>query len=470
MKLSKKIIACILAALMAASVCLTTAGCGFGDMSDMQQMMEMMEQFSNFQTNDTYSGDPVADEDIYDLEIFDGLPDEPSDIDPLFWVAEGEDGGKVYLLGSIHCAEPETYRLPDLLMDAYLESDALAVECDILAYEKDFMAQLSASQNMMYTDGSKISDHIDPELYDAMVEFMEENPSEQLTELGYSTEILDMCKPAMWMSALEMVIYERANIDSKLGIDYHFLNIATAQHKEIIELESVDFQNDMLFGFSDELMEWLLWGYVTYSADEQADDLREMFEGWCEGNPEYLVNAEPDYSDATAEEIEQAQELLEEYYTAMLIDRNEGMIEKAAKMLDRGENVFYVVGAAHMVGNDGIIAGLKDRGYTVTQLGGMKADEFTEVDGDYPTLFDVDIDEVATTTTTTEAEETTTPTNPFADSEYDYDLYLEMYEYFGGTTAPAQQQETERTNAYSSSNEKDDDDGYGGSGVFGKLA
>ena len=154
----------------------------------------------------------------------------------------------------------------------------------------------------------------------------------------------------------------------------------------------------------------------------------------------------------------------------MLIDRNEGMIEKAAKMLDRGENVFYVVGAAHMVGNDGIIAGLKDRGYTVTQLGGMKADEFTDVDGDYPTLFDVDIDEVATTTTTTEAEETTTPTNPFADSEYDYDLYLEMYEYFGGTTAPAQQQETERTNAYSSSNEKDDDDGYGGSGVFGKLA
>lgn len=472
MKLSKKIFATALAMLMAVSVCLCTAGC---DIEDVANMAEMLEQFSQFETNGGYTGDPVPDEEIYTLDIFDGLPETQSDIDPLFWVAEGKNGGKVYLLGSIHCAEPETYRLPDLLMDAYLESDALAVECDILAYENDYFAQIEMTQQMMYTDGSTIADHIDPDLYDALVDFYKSNPSDTLSDLGYTVEILDMCKPAMWMSALEMIIYEEAGIDSNLGIDYHFLNIATAQGKEIIELESVDFQNDMLFGFSNDLMEWQLWGYVSYSVDEQADSLREMFEGWCEGNPEYLVNAEPDWTGMTAEEIEYYDDLLTEYYTAMLIDRNIGMTDKAADMLDNGENVFYVVGAAHMVGNDGIIAMLKDRGYTVTQLGGMKADAYTDVNGNYPTLFPVDADEAATTTTTTTTTTTVADntTEATVGTEYDYDLYVEMYEYFGGTTAPAATtttaavNNTQTTTTAADDNDNDNDGGYGGSGVFG---
>jgi|GEM_PF-209797 len=465
MKKTKKILVSVLAVIMALSMCLVSAGCSIEDIAGMA---EMMDQFSDFNSGSEYEGDPVDDDDIYSLDIFDDLPDEPSDIDPLFWVAEGKNGGKVYLLGSIHCAEKDTYRLPDLLMDAYLESDALAVECDILAYEKDFMAQLEMSKQMMYTDGSTIEDHIDPELYDAMVKFYEENPSQQLSELGYSMDILKMCKPAMWMSVLEMIIYERADIDSQLGIDYHFLNIATAQHKEIIEVESVEFQNDMLFGFSDELFEWQLWSYVSYSAEEQADSLREMFEGWCEGNPEYLINTEPDYTGMTAEEIEYYQGLLEEYYTAMLIDRNVGMADVAEEMLEDGDNVFYVVGAAHMVGNDGIIALLKDRGWTVTQLGGMDADKYTDVNGNYPTLFDVDTNAAATTTTTASQEETVTTTTAAA-ADYDYDLYVEMYEYFGGTTSAPTTTTRPQTSATTAAEDedKDDDEGYGGSGVFG---
>ncbi len=464
MKKTKRIIVSILAMVLALSMCLVSAGCSIEDIAGMA---DMMEQFSNFTPNPEYEN-PVSDEDIYNLSLFDDLPKTQSDIDPLFWVAEGENGGKVYFLGSIHCADRDTYRLPDLLMDAYLESDALAVECDILAYEKDFMAQMQMSQQMMYTDGSSIEDHIDPELYDAMVEFYEENPSQQLSQLGYTPDMLKMFKPAMWMSVLEMIVYEHADIDSKLGIDYHFLNLATAQHKEIIEIESIEFQNDMLFGFSDELFEWQLWSYVSTSADEQGEALREMFEGWCEGNPDYLVNTEPDYTGYSAEDIEYYQDLLEEYYTAMLIDRNVGMADAAEEMLEDGDNVFYVVGAAHMVGNDGIIALLKDRGWTVTQLGGMKADAYTDVNGNYPTLYDVDADAVATTTTTTTVVEENVTTATTAVSQYDYDLYVEMYEYFGGTTsAPTGTTRPQTAATTAADNDDDEKEGYGGSGVFG---
>lgn len=419
----------VVALLMAVLLCMSLAAC------DLEQMAGLLEQFA-MPGNDTEyleEGDS-----IYSLSIFDELPSKPSDIDPMFWVAEGKKGGKVYFLGSIHCAERETYRLPDKLMDAFLESDSLAVECDILAFESDFMAQLSMTNDLMYMDGSSVKDHLDPELYDAMVEFVEENPSSSLSSMGYTTDMLSRCKPAMWLSVLETIVCEKAGLQSDLGIDYHFLNIATSQKKPIIEIESVEFQNDMLTNFPDELMELQLWSYVSTPVEEQADALYEMFEGWTRGDATALISDPAEFTDCTEEEIELYEGLISDYNDAMCTDRNLGMVEAAVEMLENGDNVFYVVGAAHMVGNDGIIALLRDKGYTVTQLGGEDADPYTTVDCDIHAATWLSKPEDNTTTTTT-ASQTTTTTVPedFDDGGYDYDLYVEMYEYFGGTTVPS---------------------------------
>ena len=49
----------------------------------------------------------------------------------------------------------------------------------------------------------------------------------------------------------------------------------------------------------------------------------------------------------------------------MLGARNVGMINEATELLKSGRKVFYVVGLAHMIGDDGIVAGLKALGYKV---------------------------------------------------------------------------------------------------------
>ncbi len=48
-----------------------------------------------------------------------------------------------------------------------------------------------------------------------------------------------------------------------------------------------------------------------------------------------------------------------------LKSRNAGMADTAAGYLESGKKVFFVVGAGHMVGPDGIPALLKKMGYTV---------------------------------------------------------------------------------------------------------
>ena len=84
MKKTNRIVAVIAAVAVMLVTCLTAAGCG-----DFSPRMDSYAQTS--QPQETLS----QGQSIYDLSIFDDLPRDYSDIDPAFWVAEG-NGGKVY--------------------------------------------------------------------------------------------------------------------------------------------------------------------------------------------------------------------------------------------------------------------------------------------------------------------------------------------------------------------------------------
>ncbi|MBE6753165.1 MAG: TraB/GumN family protein [Ruminococcaceae bacterium] len=421
----------ILAAALAMLLCVllvTATGCN--EMANM-----MMQQYA--QPQETLA----EGESIYNLSMYDRLPSDNADIDPLFWEVEGEKGNKVYFFGSIHVADETAYRLPEHIMNAYLESDSLAVEVDINAMQSDLMGQLKLAQYMTYADGSSIADHIDPELYAAMREFAENEMSSMLSSLGYSNiDMLDMMKPSVWMSLFENYYAEAANLKSDLGIDSHFLTIAAAQGREIIELESAEFQYAMLDGFSDKFYEMQLSSYVMGDVDETVKVYRDMFEGWKEGNPEAMLSEEVDFSgeDLTDEEIEEYTQILEDYNTAMLYDRNEGMADKAEDFINSGKNVFYVVGCGHFVGKDSVIDLLLDRGYDVKQIGGMDAEPYLDM-YELPASGAGKQDPADDEEEEEEEEDnhggTTALTHDDLYSVYNYDLYVEMYEHFGGTTA-----------------------------------
>ena len=54
------------------------------------------------------------------------------------------------------------------------------------------------------------------------------------------------------------------------------------------------------------------------------------------------------------------------YYQSLVVDRNRRWIPRIESCLSTG-SCFIVVGAAHMVGSDGLIAMLKQKGYRITQ-------------------------------------------------------------------------------------------------------
>lgn len=358
MKMSK-IIALVLALVM----CLAFSGCDlsmydydydfYGDGGSGGENLIIGDSASEPVVDEPVVSEPVVSEPVV------SEPDEPTEkgsSTPLLYKVTDKSGNVVWLFGSIHVGREDFYPLPDYVLDAYKNSDALAVEVDIIAFEKDFAAQMTAMQELIFTNGSKIKDYISDETYNKAVEILKEN--------NLYNFAMDYYKPSLWSNFIDNCAYMKLGVDMEGGIDRYLLEDAKKNGKEVLEIESAALQYGVLGGFSDELQVLLLDSSIEAYGDLEAmdEDLSEMMDLWAAGNEkefsEYL-SAEGEFED------EEEERLYDEYNQALLIDRNKGMIDYAEKALLSGKEVFICVGAAHVVGEGGMAEELAALGYTV---------------------------------------------------------------------------------------------------------
>lgn len=276
---------------------------------------------------------------------------------PLLYKVSDEDSS-IYLLGSIHYADDSAYEFNQNILDIYTSSDALAVEFDLLAFEKDFDKQLEMVKNYLYLDGTTIEDHIDEKLYEKLVNLLKEK---KLYNKAYNVYNI-----TFWESLVSEAIYEDANLDANKGIDMYFLNKAYQDKKKIIEVESLEFQMNL----ENELPE----DYVLYSLEEMLDnydegikEIKTLYETWKKGDEEEFTSLliEEDNPENVPDYLK---EDAEKYNKMMVTDRNISMADVMEENLQNNTEVFCVVGAAHVIGDEGIASLLKNRGYTVEKV------------------------------------------------------------------------------------------------------
>lgn len=288
--------------------------------------------------------------------------EEPNTSDALLWEVKS-DTATIYLAGSIHVADEDTYPLQQKLLDAFAASDALAVEVDIVAMQKDTELMTAVSSLMLYMDGTDLRDHVSEETLKLLDEYVGKYG---ISGLGSEyIETLYLYKPWVLESLISSDLITEAGFKSDLGIDMYFLNQASEKGMEIIEVESAMFQYNMMDSFSPELQEYLLAAALTSEKETSIKELTDMLDIWESGDPDALdafLNSE-EGDDFSPSELK----LMEEYNKAMLTDRNIVMADKVEELLKGDKDVFYMVGSAHMIGEDGIVKLLQDRGYTVTK-------------------------------------------------------------------------------------------------------
>lgn len=302
-------------------------------------------------------GSKSSDTDAYfDSEI--KLSPFPSSPTPLLYKITDDDGDVCWLFGSIHVGTEDMYPLPEYVTSAFDSSDALAVEFDIIKYETDTSAQMKSLSKLVYPNG-KIESVIGTETYTEAVEI--------LTDCGIYSSVLDMYMPVFWANIIDSIIYEEMGIDFSLGIDRHMINLAYDADKPVYDIESAALQYEALSSFSWELQAAELKSAMARynNKDNVQSELAYLVEIWSVGNVSIL---EEYMFSAIKSGTEEDRALSEEYNKIMLTDRNVHMASYIEDALDSGEEVFVCVGAAHLVGNDGIARILKDAGYTVKAM------------------------------------------------------------------------------------------------------
>jgi hypothetical protein len=166
-------------------------------------------------------------------------------------------------------------------------------------------------------------------------------------------------KPWLVSLSLTSLALQRFGFDEELGIDRHFMALANKEGKPIVQLETFEQQLNFLNGFSDAEQEKMLED--TFEDLEKGRDfLSNTLEAWRTGDVQKidkLLNEDFRTSSKTDQHM----------YKVLITDRNATMADKLDRLFHRGGKYFVVLGAAHFVGDDGIVALLKAKGYRVQQ-------------------------------------------------------------------------------------------------------
>jgi uncharacterized protein YbaP (TraB family) len=263
------------------------------------------------------------------------------------WKIQSE-GNTVYVLGSLHFAKGEIYPLHQRIENAFDQSDFLVVEANVNDIGKADVQKLVGSA--LYPANDTLEKHVSAETY--------ERVKKEIEGLGVPPELISKQKP--WFLAMTLVALEsvKLGLDPKLGIDMHFLSKAQGK-KKILELESLDYQISVLSGLSDKDQElFLLYTLKDLTILEQEID--KMIQAWTSGDTKAM--------EALMTRSVSEDKKLSSIYEKLVYERNKKMALKIRNFLKAKETYFIIVGAGHLVGNEGIIELLKRDGYRVEQL------------------------------------------------------------------------------------------------------
>jgi uncharacterized protein len=257
--------------------------------------------------------------------------------------------GVVYLVGSVHMLTADFYPLAPALDDAFKASDLLVEEAD-LAEMLSPTTQFSLLQRGMLPAGQTLDKVVSPATI-ALV-----NAHASALGPGGAVDAVKQFKPWFLAMTLEAMEWQKAGFDPQLGLDKHFYDRAQTEGKTVQGLETTEYQISLFDSMTAEQQERFL-AETLKDLNKETASVNQLASAWKSG-------------DVAGVERFVLQDLKSDpqVYQRLLVGRNRNWMPKIEALFSRPRPAIVVVGAAHLVGPDGLVSLLKAKGYTLTQL------------------------------------------------------------------------------------------------------
>ena len=252
----------------------------------------------------------------------------------------------IYLAGSIHVLQEQHYPLPQTFSDAFNQSSRVIFEVGLDKISSP-TAQMTMIQKGLYLNGQSLQTVLSPTNYSTA--------KAKITKLGLRIEDFHRMKPWMAATAVMALELQKLGFENAYGVDRHYFKKARAAGKHIQGLETVEFQLDLF----DQLPLAIQVQFLMQTLEELKDlegEIQKMVEAWQQGNVQDLG--------ALLDSMREYPELFQE----LVVNRNHSWLPHIEHALQENEPVFIVVGALHLLGKEGLITALREKGYVIQQL------------------------------------------------------------------------------------------------------
>ena len=266
---------------------------------------------------------------------------------PLLWKVSDKDNS-LYLIGSFHLLQTDGYQLSSDIYRVF--NDAQNVVFEVPPSElTDPALAVKMQQLAGYADGRSLSQVLPSDVRDRMSKML---GAEHLKQM-------ETMEPWFINLGLLIGISQQLGFKPEQGLDLHLARQAEAAKKPVSGLETVDRQLQVLDGAPMDEQIAGLRDFFSKPA-EVPKLLQETHAAWRNGDVERL----------NALVIDEVRKETPVTYRMVNTERNDAWVPQLQKMLDDSKqgNVLVVVGAMHLLGEDGVVEKLRAKGFQVERI------------------------------------------------------------------------------------------------------
>ena len=256
----------------------------------------------------------------------------------LLWSVRTPMGSPSYLYGTFHSRDARVFRFQDSVLVALEACDIMAGELEV---EQTRHMDHAITNAMLLPSGGSLDRLYNKRDYRLVIEALKER-------LGPLAPVCTKLRPFYTVAMLSEM--ELGN-DSATVLDAWLQEHAQAMGKRIAGLETIAEQLAAVERIPLREQARLLYEVVI--RDSSHNDMSEAMNAYAARDLDALMgivgrDGMPEHADK-----------------ALLEERNGHMADRLEKFMSGGHRVFAAVGAAHLAGDDGLIALLRARGYLV---------------------------------------------------------------------------------------------------------
>jgi uncharacterized protein len=273
----------------------------------------------------------------------------------LLWKVETSGAEASYLFGTIHIPDKRVAILSAKVQTAFDGAKIVALEVANTSDAALVEAMTKVPELLAYADGSTLKEQL--------TEGEFKKVQGLVAKSGLPGDAAVMLKPWLISMLLSITDCQRSQMSAgKDALDTKLEKEAAKRGATVVGLETVESQLTAMASIPNDQQIQMLKSGLAYA--ERTDD---MIETLVQMYLKRQIGASMPFEMALGEKSGVPASAYDGFIKMLLVDRNARMRDAAKPLFDKGQ-AFVAIGALHLPGKTGMVALLREAGYTVTAV------------------------------------------------------------------------------------------------------